>query len=67
MLSSLILTSILYQRGIYPADDFEVSVKYGMSTMGTSNMDLKQYIDKIINQLEGNNEPYPSLCSLTHQ
>ncbi|KAG1339472.1 hypothetical protein G6F62_005774 [Rhizopus arrhizus] len=46
------LINILYQRGIYPADDFEVSVKYGMSTMGTSNMDLKQYIDKIINQLE---------------
>lgn len=44
--------SILYQRGIYPSDDFDVTTKYGMNTVVTNNPELKQYIDKIIKQIE---------------
>ncbi|CEI97384.1 hypothetical protein RMCBS344292_11518 [Rhizopus microsporus] len=44
--------SILYQRGIYPSDDFDVTTKYGMNTVVTNNPELRQYIDKIIKQIE---------------
>ncbi|PHZ11352.1 mitotic spindle checkpoint component mad2 [Rhizopus microsporus ATCC 52813] len=46
------LTHILYQRGIYPSDDFDVTTKYGMNTVVTNNPELRQYIDKIIKQIE---------------
>ncbi|KAI9251222.1 spindle assembly checkpoint protein Mad2p [Sporodiniella umbellata] len=46
------LINILYQRGIYNAEDFELAAQYGMNTMITINDELKEYIDKIIRQLE---------------
>ncbi|KAI8883756.1 mitotic spindle checkpoint component mad2 [Backusella circina FSU 941] len=46
------LHSILFHRGIYPADDFKVTKKYGMNVIITVNDELKEYIRKIFEQLE---------------
>lgn len=45
------INSILYQRGIYPAEDFHVVRKYGLSMLVTADEDVKHYIRKIVTQL----------------
>ncbi|KAG4306471.1 hypothetical protein PORY_000459 [Pneumocystis oryctolagi] len=44
-------TSILFQRGVYPADDFKVVKKYGLNMLVTADVEVKAYIQKIIEQL----------------
>ena len=39
-------TSILYQRGVYPADDFHLVKKYGQVVMLTQDLALESYLDK---------------------
>jgi len=46
-------TSILYQRGVYPADDFHLVKKYGQTVMLTENAALVNYLDKILKQVNG--------------
>jgi mitotic spindle assembly checkpoint protein MAD2 len=38
--------SILYQRGVYPADDFHLVKKYGQVVMLTQDLALENYLDK---------------------
>ncbi|GAO52129.1 DNA-binding protein [Saitoella complicata NRRL Y-17804] len=45
------INSILYQRGIYPPEDFKAVKKYGLTMMVTDDEDVKAYIKKIMGQL----------------
>lgn len=45
------INSILYQRGIYPADDFQMVKKYGLNMLVICDDDIKAYIRKIMGQL----------------
>ena len=45
------INSILYQRGIYPSDDFTTVKKYDLPLLKTHDEELKQYIRKILIQV----------------
>ena len=44
--------SVLYQRGIYPQDDFEMMKKYGLAILVSKDPQLKEYLTKIMGQVE---------------
>lgn len=44
--------SILYQRGVYPAEDFTVVKKYGLNMLVSADDQVKAYIKKIMSQLD---------------
>ncbi|EFQ99568.1 mitotic spindle checkpoint component mad2 [Nannizzia gypsea CBS 118893] len=43
--------SILFQRGVYPADDFTAVKKYGLNMLVSADDQVKAYIKKIMSQL----------------
>lgn len=43
--------TILFQRGVYPAEDFSAVKKYGLTMMVSSDDQVKAYIKKIMSQL----------------
>ena len=43
--------SVLYQRGIYPPEDFKVVKKYGLNVLVTTDDEVKSYIKRIMGQL----------------
>ncbi|KAK7208490.1 mitotic spindle checkpoint component mad2 [Myxozyma melibiosi] len=43
--------SILFQRGIYPPEDFQVVKKYGLNMLVSVDEDVKTYIRRIMSQL----------------
>ncbi|KAJ8660411.1 hypothetical protein O0I10_003869 [Lichtheimia ornata] len=45
------VNSILFQRGVYPREDFRISKKYGIPLFVTTNPELKDYIDQVIGQV----------------
>src|SRR6201994_3142557 len=45
------INTILYQRGVYPIEDFSAVKKYGLSMLVTSDDQVKAYIKKIMGQL----------------
>ncbi|KAK9487108.1 DNA-binding protein [Lipomyces starkeyi] len=45
------INSILFQRGIYPAEDFQVVKKYGLNMLVTVDEEVKAYIRRIMSQL----------------
>ncbi|CAA16846.1 Mitotic spindle checkpoint component mad2 [Schizosaccharomyces pombe] len=45
------VNSILFQRGIYPAEDFKVVRKYGLNMLVSVDEEVKTYIRKIVSQL----------------
>jgi hypothetical protein len=45
-------SSILYQRGLYPEEDFKMVTKYGMKVLTSTNPELTAYISKITQQLK---------------
>ena len=45
--------SILYQRGIYPPENFAPVSKYGLSVLVTSDEGLKTYLVQVLRQLAG--------------
>ncbi|KAG0667865.1 Mitotic spindle checkpoint component mad2 [Maudiozyma exigua] len=45
------INSILYERGIYPSEDFTVVKKYDLPLLKTHDEELKQYIRKILIQV----------------
>ncbi|CCJ28130.1 unnamed protein product [Pneumocystis jirovecii] len=45
------INSILFQRGVYPADDFKIVKKYGLNMLVTADTEVKAYIRKIMEQL----------------
>ncbi|XP_077399634.1 mitotic spindle assembly checkpoint protein MAD2A [Vanacampus margaritifer] len=46
------INSILYQRGIYPPEQFTRVSQYDMSLQVTSNSELKNYLDSVVSQLK---------------
>jgi len=48
---TLFSISVLYQRGIYPPEDFKVVKKYGLNVLVTTDDEVKSYIKRIMNQL----------------
>ncbi|QDS71129.1 hypothetical protein FKW77_009835 [Venturia effusa] len=45
------INTILYQRGVYPPEDFSAVKKYGLNMLVTSDDQVKAYIKKIMSQL----------------
>ena len=37
---------ILFQRGVYPSDDFQMVKKYGQTVLITQDAALENYLDK---------------------
>ncbi|KAL1888067.1 Mitotic spindle checkpoint component mad2 [Sporothrix stenoceras] len=44
--------SILFQRGVYPAEDFSAVKKYGLNMLVSSDDQVRAYIKKIMGQLD---------------
>ncbi|KAI9598349.1 putative mitotic spindle checkpoint-related protein [Syncephalis fuscata] len=44
--------SILFQRGLYPPEDFKMSKKYGLNMMISTDDSLKNYLKEVLTQLE---------------
>ena len=57
----LVGLSILYQRGIYPPEQFERKQKYGLTLLVTQEPELKKYINSVLMQLNGTIPPRPAL------
>jgi mitotic spindle assembly checkpoint protein MAD2 len=45
------INTILYQRGVYPIEDFHAVKKYGLNMLVTSDDQVKAYVKKIMGQL----------------
>jgi len=45
------INTILFQRGVYPAEDFSPVKKYGLNMLVSSDDQVKAYIKKIMSQL----------------
>lgn len=45
------INSILFQRGVYPAEDFTAVKKYGLNMLVTADSAVKAYIRRIMSQL----------------
>ncbi|KAL2073624.1 hypothetical protein VTL71DRAFT_10950 [Oculimacula yallundae] len=46
------INTILFQRGVYPAEDFTSVKKYGLTMLVSSDDQVKAYIKKIMSQLD---------------
>ena len=46
------INSILFQRGIYPPEDFQTVKKYGLPLVVSADDDVKEYINKIMLQVK---------------
>ncbi|CZT01735.1 probable spindle assembly checkpoint protein [Rhynchosporium agropyri] len=46
------INTILFQRGVYPAEDFSSVKKYGLTMLVSSDDQVKAYIKKIMSQLD---------------
>ncbi|EIW66540.1 hypothetical protein TREMEDRAFT_34857 [Tremella mesenterica DSM 1558] len=46
------VNSILYQRGLYPSDDFRMVKKYGLPMLVTADDSLKEYLSTILSQVQ---------------
>ncbi|KGB78243.1 mitotic spindle assembly checkpoint protein MAD2 [Cryptococcus deuterogattii R265] len=46
------VNSILYQRGVYPSDDFRMVKKYGLPMLVTADEELKEYISTVLSQVQ---------------
>ncbi|CAJ0933282.1 unnamed protein product [Ranitomeya imitator] len=56
------INSILYQRGIYPAETFTRAQKYGLTLLISTDPDLKNYLNTVVEQLKGV-EPHIHDCN----
>ncbi|KAI0283348.1 spindle assembly checkpoint protein [Russula aff. rugulosa BPL654] len=45
------VNTILFQRGVYPADDFHMVKKYGQTVLITQDLALENYLEKILKQI----------------
>ncbi|KAJ3159760.1 Mitotic spindle checkpoint component mad2 [Geranomyces michiganensis] len=46
------INSILYQRGLYPPEDFHMEKKYGLNLLVTSHEGVQAYLATILSQLD---------------
>ncbi|NWI68458.1 MD2L1 protein, partial [Todus mexicanus] len=47
------INSILYQRGIYPPETFTRAQKYGLTLLVTTDPELKNYLNNVVEQMKG--------------
>lgn len=47
------INSILYQRGVYPPEDFTSVKKYGLSILVSKDQGLQEYLGEVLEQLRG--------------
>lgn len=47
------INSILYQRGIYPPETFTRVQKYGLTLLVTTDPELKNYLNNVVEQMKG--------------
>lgn len=45
---TMITSRILFQRGVYPSDDFQMVKKYGQTVLITQDAALEAYLDKFV-------------------
>ena len=46
------MNSVLYQRGLYPADSFSRVKQYGLTLLVTHDLKLKAFLDPLLKQVE---------------
>ncbi|KAJ2911233.1 MAD2 mitotic arrest deficient-like 1 [Coemansia aciculifera] len=46
------LNSILFQRGLYPVEDFDRKKKYGLDVWVSNDINVQQYLEKIMASVE---------------
>ncbi|KAK2075928.1 hypothetical protein QBZ16_001264 [Prototheca wickerhamii] len=46
------LSSILYQRGVYPPESFEPRKRYGLTVMGVKDPKLEEYLETVLRQFK---------------
>ncbi|KAG7099137.1 hypothetical protein E1B28_001009 [Marasmius oreades] len=46
------VNTILFQREVYPSDDFHMVKKYGQTVLVTQDLALENYLDKILKQVQ---------------
>ncbi|CAM0138683.1 Mitotic spindle checkpoint component mad2 [Umbelopsis sp. WA50703] len=46
------VNSILFQRAVYPPEEFTVKKKYGLNILVTINNELQQYLNQVCSQLQ---------------
>lgn len=51
--SDYAVNSVLYQRGIYPPDEFEQTKAYGLPMLVSKEKGVKSFIDNIMTQSSG--------------
>lgn len=56
--------SILYQRGIYPDDEFQPVKKYNMTIMITKDGGLRDYLSQVLQQINGTLQEWRGLPEL---
>jgi len=49
---SYAVNTILFQREVYPSDDFQMVKKYGQTVLVTQDLALQNYLQKILKQVE---------------
>lgn len=47
------INSILFQRGIYPAESFENHQQYGMTILMSTDVKIKEFLKNVLTQAEG--------------
>ena len=57
--------SILYQRGVYPPEDFQPQKQYGLAMMVSTEPGIKKYLCSVLEQMSGGSTSLaePSRCS----
>ena len=53
MFSAFGINSILYQRGLYPSETFTRVQKYGLTLLVTTDPELIEYLNNVVDQLKG--------------
>jgi hypothetical protein len=62
MLKPVIATPrILFQRSVYPEDDFHMVKKYGQTVLVTQDLALERYLDKWVFEFRSSNLGQPPL------
>lgn len=52
--------SILYQRGIYPPEDFKMVKKYGLTLFTSADESLERYVSSVMKQVQSESQLVPS-------
>ena len=46
------INSILYQRGVYPPEDFTRKQEYGLTLLVTTDKQVNKYLDGVLKQIQ---------------